>query len=57
MVRKWLKLGNLTGEQPTWSVPLAQIKAEGVDAAAVVVQEGGRDKPGIILGAAYMPLN
>jgi len=57
VVRKWLKLGNLTGEQPTWSVPLAQIKAEGVDAAAVMVQEGGRDKPGIILGAAYMPLN
>jgi hypothetical protein len=38
-------------------VPLAQIRAEGVDAAAVMVQEGSRDKPGIILGAAYTPLN
>jgi hypothetical protein len=57
VVRKWLKLGNLTGEQSTWSVPLAQIKAEGIDAAAVMVQEGSRDKPGIILGAAYTPLN
>ena len=57
VVRKWLKLGNLTGEQSTWSVPLAQIKAEGIDAAAVMVQEGTRDKPGIILGAAYTPLN
>jgi hypothetical protein len=57
VVRKWVKLGNLTGEQSTWSVPLAQIKAEGIDAAAVMVQEGSRDKPGIILGAAYTPLN
>ncbi|HEV3161407.1 MAG TPA: DUF1223 domain-containing protein [Xanthobacteraceae bacterium] len=57
VVRKWLKLGNLTGEQSTWSVPLAQIKAEGIDAATVMVQEGSRDKPGIILGAAYTPLN
>jgi hypothetical protein len=57
VVRKWLKLGNLTGEQSSWSVPLAQIKAEGIDAAAVMVQEGSRDKPGIILGAAYTPLN
>jgi hypothetical protein len=57
VVRRWLKLGNLTGEQSSWSVPLAQIRAEGVDAAAVMVQEGSRDKPGIILGAAYTPLN
>ena len=57
VVRKWLKLGNLTGEQSSWSVPLAQIKAEGIDAATVMVQEGSRDKPGIILGAAYTPLN
>jgi hypothetical protein len=57
VVRKWLKLGNLSGEQSSWSVPLAQIKAEGIDAAAVMVQEGSRDKPGIILGAAYTPLN
>jgi hypothetical protein len=33
-------------------VPIAQIKAEGIDAAAVMVQEGSHDKPGIILGAA-----
>jgi hypothetical protein len=57
VVRKWLKLGNLSGEQSSWSVPLAQIKAEGIDAAAVMVQEGSRDKPGIILGAAHTPLN
>jgi hypothetical protein len=52
VVRNWLKLGNLGGAQSTWSVPITQIKTEGIDAAAVVVQEGSRDRPGIILGAA-----
>ena len=52
VVRSWLKLGTLSAAQSSWSVPIAQIKAEGVDAAAVMVQEGSHDKPGIILGAA-----
>jgi hypothetical protein len=52
VVRNWLKLGTLTAAQSSWNVPIAQIKAEGIDAAAVVVQEGSRDRPGIILGAA-----
>ena len=51
VVRSWLKLGTLSGAQ-SWNVPLAQIKAEGIDAAAVMVQEGSHDRPGIILGAA-----
>ena len=56
VVRGWLKLGEWTGGAASWSVPLAQLKADGADAAAVMVQEGTRDKPGIILGAAYAPL-
>jgi hypothetical protein len=52
VVRNWLKLGTLSAAQSSWNVPIAQIKAEGIDAAAVVVQEGSRDRPGIILGAA-----
>jgi len=56
VVRNWLKLGTLTAAQSSWNVPIAQIKGEGIDAAAVMVQEGSHDKPGIILGAAYMPL-
>src|SRR5215468_381064 len=56
VVRNWLKLGALSTAQSNWNVPIAQIKAEGIDAAAVMVQEGSHDKPGIILGAAYMPL-
>jgi hypothetical protein len=53
VVRGWLKLGAWSGAAASWNVPLSQLKAEGADAAAVMVQEGTRDKPGIILGAAY----
>jgi hypothetical protein len=56
VVRGWLKLGDWTGVASTWNVPISQIETDGVDAAAVMVQEGTHDKPGIILGAAYTPL-
>ena len=56
VVRGWVKLGDWTGKQSDWTVPMSQIKQDGIDAAAVMVQEGSRDKPGIILGAAYIPL-
>ena len=56
VVRGWLKLGDWTGSESTWNVPMSQIKTDGIDAAAVMLQEGTRDKPGIILGAAYTPL-
>ena len=56
VVRGWVKLGDWNGTESTWNVPLSQIKTDGVDAAAVVVQQGTHDKPGLILGAAYMPL-
>ena len=55
-MRGWVKLGDWTGKQSDWTVPMSQIKQDGIDAAAVMVQEGSRDKPGIILGAAYIPL-
>ncbi len=56
IVRGWLKLGDWTGAKSAWNVPMSQIKGDGVDAAAVMLQEGTRDKPGIILGVAYVPL-
>jgi len=56
VVRNWVKLGNWTGAASSWSIPLSQIKTGEIDAAAVMVQEGTHDKPGVILGAAYMPL-
>jgi hypothetical protein len=51
VVRNWLKLGTLSA-QSSWNVPVSQIRAEGIDAAAVIVQGGSHDEPGIILGAA-----
>ena len=35
---------------------MSEIKTGEIDAAAVMVQEGTHDKPGIILGAAYTTL-
>ncbi|MGH6675049.1 MAG: DUF1223 domain-containing protein, partial [Xanthobacteraceae bacterium] len=56
VVRAWDKLGEFTGTDSTWSVPLTQIDSGNIDAAAVFVQEGTRAKPGIVLGAALIPL-
>ncbi|HTP91043.1 MAG TPA: DUF1223 domain-containing protein [Xanthobacteraceae bacterium] len=56
VVRRWVKLGDWSGTDAIWSVPMSEIKSDDIDAAAVMVQEGSHDKPGIILGAAYTPL-
>jgi hypothetical protein len=53
VVRRWVKLGEWNGTDAIWSVPMSEIKGDDIDAAAVMVQEGTREKPGIILGAAY----
>jgi hypothetical protein len=56
VVRNWIKLGDWNGTNASWNVPLSQIEASEGDAAAIMVQEGTHDKPGIILGAAYYSL-
>ena len=56
VVRRWVKLGDWTGTDSTWNVPMSDVKTDDIDAAAVMVQEGTHDKPGIILGAAYTSL-
>jgi hypothetical protein len=56
VVRGWTKLGDWNGSDANWTVPVSDIKADDIDAAVVMVQEGTHEKPGIILGAAYMPL-
>jgi len=57
VVRRWLKVGDWTGKAGSWSVPLENVKTEGVDAAVVYVQDGNRDKPGPMLGAAMTTLH
>ncbi len=56
VVRRWLKLGDWNGSDAAWSVPLSDFMTEEVDAAAVMVQQGTREKPGMILGAAFESL-
>ena len=52
VTRRWVKLGEWTGEARTWTAKISDLKAEGVDAAAVIVQGGSADNPGPIFGAA-----
>src|SRR5689334_21205318 len=50
VARNWYKLASTDGK--TWSIPIKEIEGEGVGQAAVLVQGGTMEKPGIILGAA-----
>jgi hypothetical protein len=57
VVRNLLKLGDWNGSPGSWTVPLESISHDGVDGAVVYVQDGSRDKPGPMLGAAYTTLH
>jgi len=57
VVRSLLKIGDWNGSSGSWTVPLENISREGVDAAVVYVQDGNRDRPGPMLGAAFTPLH
>jgi hypothetical protein len=57
VVRNVLKVGDWNGSAGSWTVPLENISREGIDAAAVFVQDGSRDRPGPMLGAAYTALH
>jgi hypothetical protein len=56
VVRGWRKLGEFNGTDSTWNIPLSGIETGQIDAAAVIVQEGIPDKPGVVLGAAFIPI-
>jgi hypothetical protein len=55
--RRWVKLGDWHGKAASWTVPLAEIRGEGINAAAVIVQGGRSDSPGAMLGAAFAALD
>src|SRR3954463_15208511 len=57
VVRDLLKVGDWNGSAGNWTVPLENISREGVDAAVVYVQDGSREKPGPMLGAAFTSLH
>jgi hypothetical protein len=57
VVRNLLKVGDWNGTAGSWTVPLENISREGVDAAVVYVQDGSRENPGLMLGAAFTSLH
>jgi hypothetical protein len=64
VARRWTKLGEWNGQAHTFTIPLAELKADGVDAVAVIVPANTMDArrveaipesipiPGRLLGAA-----
>lgn len=61
VVRRWIKLGDWTGEAKDFTVPVANLGGEhfaleDIDRLAVVVQSGVAAKPGVMLGAAAASL-
>ena len=57
VVRSLIKVGDWNGSAGSWTVPLENVTRDGVDAAVVYVQDGNRDKPGVMFGAAYTSLH
>jgi hypothetical protein len=57
VVRNLVKLGDWNGNPGSWTVPIDDVAHDGVDAAVAYVQDGSRDKPGPMLGAAYTSLH
>jgi hypothetical protein len=57
VARRWLKLDQWNGKERTWTVPIRDIAGEGIDAAAVMVQNGTAEKPSGMLGAAFASLH
>ncbi len=56
VVRRWVKLGEWTGQTHTFSIPATDVQTDGVDAVAVIVQGGTPENPRIMLGAALEPV-
>jgi hypothetical protein len=57
VVRNLLKVGDWNGSSRNWTVPLENISREDVDAAVVYLQDGNRENPGPMLGAAFTSLH
>jgi hypothetical protein len=57
VVRRWVKLGVWTGKAESWSIPIASFKDSGVNAVAVIVQNGAAGTPGAMLGATMASLD
>lgn len=57
VMRRWLKVADWSGKSGSWDVPVENMTGDGIDAVAVYIQRGQREKPGAILGAAFLSLS
>ena len=57
VVRNLFKVGDWNGASGSWTVPLDSFAHDGIDGAVVYLQDGNRDRPGAMLGAAYSSLH
>ena len=55
-VRRWIRLGEWNGAAASWSISLKDLKSDGADKAAVLLQSGSASRPGPMLGAAMTAL-
>jgi hypothetical protein len=56
VVRHWTKLGEWNGKDASFAIPLSEVKVDGADEAVVMVQNGSRERPGVMLGTAIAAL-
>ena len=56
VARRWIKLGDWTGQSKSWSVPTQALAGDGINEAAVLLQSGTAEKPKAILAAAFATL-
>jgi len=56
VARRWVKLGDWTGHAKSWSVPAHTLLGNDIDEVALLVQDGTKEKPRAILGAALAAL-
>ena len=56
VVRKWVKLGEWTGKAETYTLSIKEFQNGEIDSVAVMVQSGGVNSPGVMLGAGVASL-
>jgi hypothetical protein len=56
VVRRWVKLGEWTGKAESYNVSVKDFQNGEIDQVAVIVQSGGRNSPGLMLGAGAVAL-
>lgn len=54
VARRWVKLGEWSGQAQTFSVPLTELQSGDTDSVAVLVQSGAASAPKVMLGATQL---